>query len=170
MNPAARTSDLIASKIYFIRTERVLLDSDLALLYGVETKVLKQAVRRNLERFPEDFMFELTNEEFDNLRSQNVTSSWGGHRYPPFAFTEQGVAMLSSILKSPLAIETNIAIMRTFAALRQWMQSNKDLALKIRQLESKYDAQFKAVFEAIQQLIRQESKKIRPIGFRIQKK
>ena len=170
MNPAARTSDLIASKIYFIRTERVLLDSDLALLYGVETKVLKQAVRRNLERFPQDFMFELTDEEFDNLRSQNVTSSWGGHRYPPFAFTEQGVAMLSSILKSPLAIETNIAIMRTFAALRQWMQSNKDLALKIRQLESKYDAQFKAVFEAIQQLIRQESKKIRPIGFRIQKK
>ena len=170
MNAVSMTNDLIASKIYFIRSEKVLLDSDLALLYGVETKVLKQAVRRNIERFPEDFMFELTNEEFSNLRSQFVTSSWGGHRHPPFAFTEQGVAMLSGILKSPLAIETNIAIMRTFVALRRWMQSNKELASKIRQLENKYDAQFKGVFGAIQQLIRQESKTIRPIGFRIQKK
>ncbi len=170
MSSALMTSDLIASKIYFLRGERVLLDSDLALLYGVETKVLKQAVRRNIERFPEDFMFELTDKEYDNLRSQIVTSSWGGQRYPPFAFTEQGVAMLSGILNSPRAIETNIAIMRTFVALRRWIQSNKELAAKIRQLENKYDQQFKVVFDAIRQLIKQETKKMRPIGFRVQSK
>ncbi len=112
------TSDFIASKILFLRGEKVLLDTDLALLYGIETKRLKEAVRRSLNRFPDDFMFHLTNEEWHNLRSQFASSSWGGTRYPPFAFTEQGVAMLSGILNSPRAVETNIAIMRTFVGLR----------------------------------------------------
>lgn len=129
------------------------------------------AVRRNIERFPEDFMFELTPDEYTSLRSQIGTLKRGGHaKYRPFAFTEQGVAMLSGILKSPRAIETNIAIMRTFAALRKWMQSNKELAAKIRQLESRYDEQFKVIFDAIRQLIRQESQDMRPIGFKIQGK
>lgn len=159
-------NDLITAKIHFLRGEKVLLDSDLALLYGVSTKALKQAVKRNIDRFPEDFMFRLSQEEFGNLRSQFVTSSWGGQRYPPFAFTEQGVAMLSGILNSKRAVETNIVIMRTFVALRKWMESNKELAAKIRQLEAKYDQQFKLVFDAIQQLIKEEREK-NPIGFRI---
>jgi ORF6N domain len=166
MNTVLASTDFIATKILFLRGEKVLLDADLALLYGVETRILKQAVRRNIDRFPPDFMFELTQEEFANLRSQFVTSSWGGQRYPPFAFTEQGVAMLSGILNSPRAIETNIAIMRTFVALRKLMESNQDLATKIRQLERKYDQRFKLVFDTIQQLIKQE-KKARPIGFEI---
>ena len=176
------TNDLIASKIYFLRGEKELLDSDLALLYGVETKRLKEAVRRNIARFPEDFMFELTFKEWSALRTQIASLEGRGRysKYPPMAFAEQGVAMLSGILNSSKAIETNVAIMparrsfsvggRTFVALRRLMESNKDLAAKIRQLENKYDAQFKGVFEAIQQLIRQESKKMRPVGFRIQKK
>lgn len=166
MSTVLASTDFIATKILFLRGEKVLLDADLALLYGVETKVLKQAVRRNIDRFPPDFMFELTQEEFANLRSQFVTSSWGGQRYPPFAFTEQGVAMLSGILNSPRAIETNIAIMRTFVALRKLMESNQDLATKIRQLERKYDQRFKLVFDTIQQLIKQE-KEARPIGFEV---
>lgn len=143
-----------------------MLDADLALLYGVDTKRLKEAVRRNLARFPEDFIFQLSDEEWKNLRTQFASSSWGGTRYPPFAFTEQGVAMLSGILNSPRAIETNIAIMRTFVALRKLMETNKDLAAKIRQLEKKYDQRFKLVFDTIQQLIKQE-KEARPIGFEI---
>ncbi len=162
------TTEFMATKILFLRDEKVLLDADLALLYGVETRVLKQAVRRNIDRFPEDFMFQLTPDEFTNLRSQFVTSSWGGQRYPPFAFTEQGVAMLSGILNSPRAVETNIAIMRTFVALRKLMETNKDLAAKIRQLERKYDERFKLVFDAIQKLIKQE-KETQPIGFKIGK-
>ena len=166
MSAVLATTDFIATKILFLRDEKVLLDADLALLYGVETKALKQAVRRNIERFPEDFMFELTEEEFKNLRSQFVTSSWGGQRYPPFAFTEQGVAMLSGILNSTQAIETNIAIIRAFVALRKLMESNKDLALKIRQLERKYDQRFKLVFDTIQKLIKEE-KEAKPIGFQL---
>jgi len=146
-----------------------MLDSDLAFLYGVPTKALKQAVKRHIDRFPEDFMFQLSMEEFSNLRSQFVTSSWGGQRYPPFAFTEQGVAMLSGVLNNKRAIETNIAIMRTFVALRKWMESNKELEAKIRQLEKKYDQQFKLVFDAIQKLVKEEGEK-RPIGFRIGEK
>ena len=158
--------DQIVHRIYFLRGEKILLDYDLAILYQVKTKALKQAVRRNLERFPSDFMFELTDSEFENLRSQFVTSSslHGGHRYRPLAFTEQGVAMLSGILNSPRAVQTNIAIMRTFVALRKWMQSNAELAAKIKQLESKYDEQFKVVFDAIRQLIKEEREE-RPIGF-----
>jgi len=139
------------------------------LLYEVETKVLKQAVRRNIERFPEDFMFQLTIKEFNVLRSQIVTSSWGGGRYLPFAFTEQGVAMLSGILNSPRAIETNIAIMRTFVTLRLWMRSNKELKEKINQLEGKYDQQFKVVFDAIRELVQPRTKKMRSIGFKVSK-
>jgi hypothetical protein len=165
------TPDFIATKILFLRGEKVLLDADLALLYGVETRVLKQAVRRNIDRFPEDFLFELSTEEWNSLRSQIVTLEKGRGKYskfPPFAFTEQGVAMLSGILNSPRAVETNIAIMRTFVALRKLMETNKDLATKIRQLERKYDQRFKLVFDAIQKLIKQE-KEVRPIGFKIGK-
>ncbi len=161
------SSEQVATRILFIRGEKVMLDVDLAFLYQVETKVLKQAVRRNINRFPADFMFALSEAEFSNLRSQFVTSSWGGLRYAPFAFTEQGVAMLSSILRSARAIEVNIAIMRTFVALRKWMQTNKDLENKIRQLEGKYDQQFKIVFDAIRQLLREDRKETRPIGFKI---
>ena len=163
------TTDFIATKILFLRGEKVLLDADLALLYGVEVKQLKRQVRRNIDRFPEDFMFQLTKEEYDSLRSQFGTLKRGQHsKYPPFAFTEQGVAMLSGILNSPRAIETNIAIMRTFVALRKLMETHKDLAAKIRQLEKKYDQRFKLVFDAIQKLIRHE-KDAQPIGFKIGK-
>ena len=171
MNKTLVTTDFIAGKIYFLRGEKILLDSDLGMLYGVQTKVLKQAVRRNRERFPVDFMFELSVAEWKALRSQVVTleNGRGKHsKYPPFAFTEQGVGMLSGVLNSPRVIETNIAIMRTFVALRRWMQSNQELAAKIAQLERKYDQRFKIVFDAIQQLIKQE-KETRPIGFEIGK-
>ena len=162
-------SDQITAKIHFIRGERVILDTDLADLYGVETKQLKRQVKRNISRFPGDFMLQLSKAEFQNLRSQIGTLSHGQHsKYLPYAFTEQGVAMLSGLLKSKRAIETNIAIVRTFVALRKWMQSNKELAEKIRHLESKYDRQFKIVFDAIRQLIIEE-KESRPIGFRVGK-
>lgn len=131
-----------------------MLDSALAKLYGVTTKALVQAVKRNLSRFPEDFMFELTTVEFDALRSQFVTSKGrGGRRYAPFAFTEQGVAMLSSVLKSKRAIAVNIQIMRAFVHLRKLLSSNAELAKRLEALEKRYDAQFKAVFDAIRQLM-----------------
>jgi hypothetical protein len=126
---------IIQSKIHNFRGQRVMLDFDLAGLYGVPTKALKQAVKRNIERFPEDFMFELTIDEFKNLRSQFVTSSWGGARYPPFAFTEHGVAMLSSVLKSERSVQINIAIFRAFIALRQYVHSLSALAAKVGELE-----------------------------------
>jgi phage regulator Rha-like protein len=125
----------IKNLIYTIRGYRVMLDSDLATLYGVETRALNQAVKRNIERFPKHFMFQLTNEEYHNLISQNVTSSWGGVRKLPYAFTEQGVAMLSSILKSKKAIQINIQIMDTFVAMRKWAIENKDLAQRLTELE-----------------------------------
>jgi len=144
-----------------------MLDADLAVLYGVETRVLVQAVKRNIERFPEDFMFQLNREEFAILRSQSVTSSdWGGRRYPPYAFTEQGVAMLSSVLRSQRAIHVNIEIMRAFIRLRQMLASHAELARKLDALEKKYDAQFKEVFEAIRQLMTPPEPKRRAIGFR----
>ncbi|MEE9450316.1 MAG: ORF6N domain-containing protein [Ignavibacteriaceae bacterium] len=125
----------ITSKIYLIRKEKVMLDSDLATLYGVATKVIVQAVKRNVDRFPKDFMFQLTTNQYKNLRSQSVTSSWGGRRYPPYVFTEQGVAMLSSVLKSKRAIKVNIAIMRAFVELRKFLYSNEKLAKKLTTLE-----------------------------------
>ena len=125
----------LIERIYFIRGEKVMMDFDLALLYETETRTLKQAVRRNIKRFPEDFMITLTRQEFNNLRSQFVTSRWGGARYLPYAFTELGVAMLSSVLKSEKAIEVNIAIMRTFVQLRKLMSIHKELADKIIQIK-----------------------------------
>ena len=143
-----------------------MLDADLAALYEVETKVLVQAVKRNIERSPADFMFQLSKEEFDRLRSQFVTSKRGGRRYPPYAFTEQGVAMLSSVLRSKRAVQVNVEIMRAFVRLRQMLASNKKLAQQLNDLEQKYDAQFKMVFEAIRQLmIPPDSTKKRTIGF-----
>ena len=159
--------DRIEKAILLIRGQKVMLDADLAELYDVETKVLVQAVKRNLERFPEDFMFQLSQEEFAILRSQIVTSSdWGGRRYRPYAFTEQGVAMLSSVLHSRRAIQVNIEIMRAFIRLRQMLASHVELARKLDALEKKYDAQFKQVFEAIRQLMAPPEPKRRPIGFR----
>ncbi len=159
----------IVSKNIFLRGEKVLLDRDLAELYGVETKVLKQAVRRNIKRFPSDFMFELSKEEFEDWRSQFVTSNSDkmGLRYKPMAFTEQGVAMLSSVLKSERAIEVNIAIMRAFVRLRQMLASNEDLARKLEDMEKKYDEQFKVVFDAIRALMVETEKPKRKIGFEV---
>lgn len=140
--------------ILLIRGQKVMLDSDLAKLYEVETKVLVQAVKRNLERFPSDFMFRLNNQEVSVLRSQFVTSNGrGGRRYQPYAFTEQGVAMLSSVLNSKRATHVNIEIMRAFVRLRELLSTHKDLARKLNELESKYDEQFKVVFEAIRRLM-----------------
>jgi len=155
----------IVTKIIFLRDEKVLLDRDLAVLYGVETKVLKQAVRRNIRRFPSDFMFELSKEEFEDWRSQFVTSNSVkmGLRYKPMAFTEQGVAMLSSVLKSERAIEVNIATMRAFVRLRQMLASNEELARKLEEMEKNYDEQFKVVFYAIRALMAPPEKKKRKI-------
>jgi len=180
--------ETISHRILLLREQRVLLDADLAALYGVETKVLLQAVKRNLERFPEDFMFRLTNQEFNVLRSQSVTSSsealetprWGGRRTAPYAFTEQGVAMLSSILSSPQAVQVNIAIMRAFVKLRELAMTHHDLAKQLNALEEKtalmamqHDSfarntrvQLKQVFDAIRELMTPpEPTKKRPIGF-----
>ena len=145
----------VALLIHMIREVKVILDRDLAKLYGVETRTLKQAVRRNLERFPEDFMFVLTKEEMSAWRSQIVMSKEEakGLRHLPMAFTEQGVAMLSSILRSPQAVEVNIAIMRTFVQLRALMDGNRELARRIESWESKSDEQFKVVFDTIRQLL-----------------
>jgi len=156
----------IERHILMIRGEKVMLDADLATLYEVETRVLVQAVKRNIERFPADFMFQLSKEEFDHLRSQTVTSSWGGRRYPPYAFTEQGVAMLSSVLRSKRAVQVNVEIMRAFVRLRRMLESNKALAKKLDELEQKYDEQFRIVFDAIRQLMTPpDPKQKRPIGF-----
>ena len=143
----------VESKIYSVRGMRVMFSHDLAELYGIETKVLLQAVRRNLDRFPEDFQFSLTNQEFTLLRSQTVTSSWGGTRYSPMAFSEQGVAMLSSVLRSPEAVAVNIQIMRTFVKLRDMLSEHADLKRKLNALEKKYDENFSMVFDAIHQLM-----------------
>jgi hypothetical protein len=189
----------IAPKVHWLRHEKVILDYDLATLYGVEARALNQAVKRNLDRFPDDFMFQLTPAEADEIRrqalpsatpapgapsnsSQTVMSSAlrsqivilkpgrGRHRkYLPYAFTEQGVAMLSSVLRSTRAVQVNIAIMRTFVQLRRLMDSNRDLARRIDTLEKKYDEQFRAVFDAIKRLIAEDkarkSKPRREIGF-----
>ena len=159
-------AELIEKKILLIRGHKVMLDSDLAELYGVPTKVLLQAVKRNLERFPDDFMFQLSEIESLNLRSQFVTSSWGGRRYAPYAFSEQGVAMLSSVLRSKRAIQANVQIMRTFVRLRHILASHKELARKLEALEKKYDTRFKIVFEAISQLMAVPEPKEKKIGFR----
>jgi hypothetical protein len=176
----------VERRIYLIRGEKVMLDYDLAFLYGVETKVLNRAVKRNIDRFPSDFFFQLTVDELDSLRCQIGTSktasrgdwtnlrfqigtsrrgSHGGRRYLPYAFTEHGVAMLSSVLRSKRAVQVNIAIMRTFVRLREMLLSNADLARKLNALEKKYDAQFKVVFDAIRELMTPPEPPRRQIGF-----
>ncbi|MDP2653736.1 MAG: ORF6N domain-containing protein [Candidatus Omnitrophota bacterium] len=150
---ASISPQAIEQRIFVIRGHKVMLDKDLASLYGVTTKNLNKAVSRNLDRFPTDFMFRLTEKECENLRFQFGTSSWGGRRYLPYSFTEQGVAMLSSVLKSKRAVRVNIEIMRAFVRLSRFLASNEDLARKLVQLEKKYDAQFKVVFDAIRQLM-----------------
>ena len=149
---------------------KVMLDRDLAELYDVETKVLKQAVRRNIKRFPKDFMFELTKKEFQNLRSQIVTSSWGGARYAPMAFTELGVAMLSSVLKSERAIEVNIQIMRVFTKLRQAIVATKDLKKELDELKQITDERFQIVFETLDQILTTDNKPKKKIGFTVKEK
>ena len=158
----------IADHIYIIRGEKVILDVDLATMYGVETRVLKQSVRRNISRFPDDFMFQLTDDEIDIVVSQNVIPSksfFGGAT--PFAFTEQGIAMLSGILNSEKAIQVNIAIMRTFVQMRKLMLTYKDLEFKIEKLEKKYDENFAIVFKALKQLISKKNEPKKRIGFKI---
>jgi hypothetical protein len=165
--------DSIEKAILLIRRQKVMLDADLAGLYGVETRVLVQAVKRNLERFPEDFMFQLSKEEVDFLRSQIVTleKGRGQHsKYLPYAFTEQGVSMLSSVLHSQRAIQVNIEIMRAFIRLRQMLATHIELARKLDALEKRYDSQFKQVFDAIRQLMAPPEPKRRPIGFRTGRK
>jgi len=159
-------AERIESRIYLLRGHKVMLSMDLADLYEVEPRALVQAVKRNMERFPEDFMFQLSQEEFDNLKSQIVISSWGGlRRATPYAFTEQGVAMLSSVLRSKRAVMVNVEIMRAFVRLRQMLAANADLASKLAALEKKYDAQFKVVFDAIRELMAPPAGKKLPIGF-----
>mgnify|MGYP001415269834 CR=1 FL=1 len=157
--------EVIEKHILVLRNQKVILDKDLSQLYGVPTKVLIQAVKRSLKRFPPDFMFQLNGDEFEILRSQIVTSSWGGRRYFPYAFTEQGIAMLSSVLNSERAIAVNIEIMRAFVRLREMVASHKELAKKLQELEKKYDAQFKVVFDAIHALLEPPKKPKRRIGF-----
>jgi len=162
----------IEKAIFLIRGEKVMLDRDLASLYEVTTSALKQSVRRNIERFPADFMFVLDQNEFENWRSQIVISNSDrmGIRYPPMAFTEQGVAMLSSVLRSKRAVAVNVQIMRTFVRLRQMLASQADLAKKLEQLERKYDHQFKIVFDAIRQLMIPTEPGRKQIGFTKAKK
>ena len=156
----------IESQILLMRGQKVMLSTHLAELYEVEPRALVQAVTRNIARFPDDFMFQLSAEEFADLKSQTVISSWGGSRTAPYAFTEQGVAMLSSVLRSERAIHVNVEIMRAFVRLRQMLASNAELARKLATLEKKYDAQFKIVFDAIRELMTPaDPKKKRPIGF-----
>lgn len=161
--------NIIEKKILIIRGQKVMLDRDLADLYGVTTFNLNKAVKRNRDRFPEDFMFQLTQEEFKNLTFHFGISRWGGTRRPPYAFTEQGVAMLSSVLNSKRAVRVNIEIMRAFVRLREILSTHKDLARKLSGLESKYDKQFAVVFEAIRRLMSPpEPPPKRRIGFRIE--
>ena len=171
----------IEGAIYVFRGQRVMLDADLAELYGVTAGRLNEAVKRHWDRFPNDFLFQLTREEFANLKGQLLgshlksqiamsSSSWGGRRRPPYAFTEQGVAMLSSVLNSPRAIRVNIEIMRAFVRLRRMLATHADLERKLLELGKKYDTQFKAVFEAIRQLMAPSQPSTKKIGFLLREK
>lgn len=169
-NQALRVvEEKIINKIYLIRGMKVMLDFELSELYETETKQLKRQVRRNIERFPDDFMFELTTEEFANLRSQFGTSSWGGARYTPMAFTEQGVAMLSSVLNSSTAIKVNIQIIRVFTRMKEMLLTHKDILLKLEQLENKvsqHDENIQMIFEALKQLLNPPQEPRKRIGFK----
>jgi len=159
-------AEKIAAKIVIVRDKKVMIDNDLAMLYGVKTGRLNEQVSRNIKRFPEDFMFQLTKEEVLNLKSHFATSSWGGARKLPRVFTQEGVAMLSSALNSERAILVNIQIMRAFTQLRRMLLTNKDLKRKIEEMEKKYDKQFAIVFQAIKQLLEPTPVKPKPrIGF-----
>jgi len=159
-------SEMMERKIFLIRGQKVMLDSDLAGLYGVEVKQLKRQVRRNIDRFPEDFMFQLSQEDYDSLRRHFGTLKRGAHsKYLPYVFTEQGVSMLSSVLNSKKAVQVNIQIMRAFVKLREMIATNKDLAKKLEELEMKYDAQFRVVFDAIRELMVPPEEDKRKIGF-----
>ncbi|HEX9458905.1 MAG TPA: ORF6N domain-containing protein [Thermoanaerobaculia bacterium] len=166
MTLKANVASRIRQSIFFIRGQKVILDAHLAELYAVETRVLVQAVTRNLKRFPRDFMFQLSKREFESLRSQIVISNVrGGRRSAPYAFTEQGVAMLSSVLHSKRAIAVNVEIMRTFVELRRLVSDHADLAQRISELEKRYDGQFQVVFDAIRTLITPREKPQRRIGY-----
>jgi len=158
---------LISQKIFFVRGTRVMLDADLARLYGVATKNLNKAVKRNASRFPSDFMFQLSPKELHSLGFQSGTSKpgRGGRRYVPYAFTEQGVAMLSSVLRSSRAVQVNVAIMRTFVRLREMLITHEELRRKIDAMEKRYDARFQAVFETIRQMLETPIPAKKPIGF-----
>ncbi|OGI31759.1 MAG: DNA-binding protein [Candidatus Moranbacteria bacterium RIFCSPLOWO2_12_FULL_48_12] len=162
-------NERIIKRIFWLRGKKVMFDTDLAELYDVPTRRLNEQVRRNKERFPGDFMFQLTSREMEILRSQFATSSWGGTRYLPYAFTEQGVAMLSSVLKSKRAIQINIHIMRVFTELREMLLTHKDLRERIEKMESKYDKKFRVVFEAIKQMMSEKTESVGKIGFRAKK-
>jgi hypothetical protein len=170
MNNSMIPAETIQKSIYLVRGQKVMLDRDLAAMYGVATKVLKQAVKRNATRFPSDFMFVLTREELADWRSQFVTSNADrmGLRHAPMAFTEHGVAMLSSVLNSERAIQVNIAIMRTFTQLRQMLLSHAELARKLAELEKRYDTQFSVVFDAIRQLMTPPEPPRKKIGFHVE--
>jgi hypothetical protein len=156
----------VEQAILVVRGHRVLLSADLATLYGVEPRSLIQAVKRNLDRFPDDFLFQLTKDEYRILKSQSVISSWGGaRRSSPYAFTEQGVAMLSSVLRSKRAAQVNVEIMRTFVRLRRVLAENAGLARRLDELEKKYDVQFRVVFDAIRKLMQPPAPRKRRIGF-----
>lgn len=168
MNNSFIPQEHLMNKIIFIRGKKVMMDSDLAELYGVETKQLKRAVRRNIERFPEDFMFELSFEEYRILRSQFGTLEMGAHsKYKPFVFTEQGIAMLSSVINSPRAIKVNIAIMRAFVRLRELLISNEKLNRKLIEMEKKYDEQFQMVFKILRKFMEQPEPSKKEIGFKL---
>ncbi|MFI5195636.1 MAG: ORF6N domain-containing protein [Chitinophagales bacterium] len=161
--------EAIINKIYFIRGQKVMLDSDLAELYTVPVKVLNQAIKRNIDRFPDDFMFQLTTEEWQILKSQIVTSSWGGKRKLPYAFTEQGVAMLSSVLNSDIAIKVNIQIIRLFTKMREMVMTNKDLLLRMEKVEKELISQgesIETVFYYLDKFIKYEERPKEEIGFK----
>ncbi len=174
------TNEKIVSKIYSIRGLKVMVDNDLAELYGVETKRLNEQVKRNSSRFPQDFMFQLTNAELENLKSQNATSSWGGRRTLPFVFTEQGVAMLSSILNSEIAIDVNIQIIRIFSRIREIVSTNSEVLLKLEQMENKllknqdkinqHDEEITLIFKYLKQLLNPANPERESIGFKSKSK
>jgi len=168
----AVNESLVISKIYMIRGHKVMLDEDLAEMYGTETRTLNQQIKRNSDRFPEDFMFQLTSDEYELLKSQNATSSWGGRRKLPNAFTEHGVLMLSSVLNSQTAIQVNIKIMRVYTKLRQMLLTNKDILLKLEQLEkqvSQNSKEIQVVFSALKQLLETPKEPREPIGYKSKK-
>ena len=161
--------EVLMNKIYMINDTKVMLDSDLAELYQVETKRLNEQVKRNSERFPEDFMFQLTNEQWENLKSQNATSSWGGRRTLPYVFTEQGVAMLSSVLNSSVAINVNIQIIRVFTKMRKMLLTHKDLLLEMEEIRKKVsgqDEKIELIFNYLKQFVKEQETPRVPVGFK----